>query len=219
MKNRIIFIIGITGVILFTISCIIGGLLIENYSITRQYISETFAVDTKYGIMLRIFGHIPSGILFTIFSIYGYKYFSPANLTKIGFYGLGLFYGIGTIVVSIFPCDSGCNSEFVDPSTSQVIHNFTALLIYTFVPISIIITGIGLKKFPKYRNLSIIALALGILSILFVYLLISELNSNFGGLYQRIIELLILTWIITCALKIRFYPYISGSYNLYKPRP
>ena len=219
MKNRIIFIIGITGVILFTISCIIGGLLIENYSITRQYISETFAVDTKYGIMLRVFGHIPSGILFTIFSIYGYKYFPPANLTKIGFYGLGLFYGIGTIVVSIFPCDSGCNSEFVDPSTSQVIHNFAAILIYTFVPISIIITGLGLKKFLNYRNLSIIALALGIVSILFVYLLISELNSDYGGLYQRIIELLILTWIITCALKIRFCPYISDSYSLYKPRP
>ncbi len=84
-----------------------------------------------------------------------------------------------------------------------MIHNFAALLIYTFVPISIIITGIGLKKFPGYRNLSIIALALGVLSILFVYLLISELNSDFSGLYQRIIEFLILTWIITCALKIK----------------
>ena len=203
MNNKITFLIGITGVVLFTISCIIGGLLIENYSITRQYISETFAVDTEYGILLRIFGHIPSGILFSIFSIYGYKYFPPANLTKIGFYGLGLFYGIGTIVVSIFPCDSGCNSEFVDPSTSQVIHNFAALLIYTFVPISIIITGFGLMKFPNYRNSSTIALALGVLSILFFYLMISELSSDFGGLYQRIIELLILTWIITCALKIK----------------
>ena len=116
---------------------------------------------------------------------------------------MDLVYGIGTIVVSIFPCDSGCNTEFIDPSLSQVIHNLAALLIYTFVPISIILTGIGLKKFSNYRSLSIIALVLGVLSILFVSILISELNPEFGGLYQRIIETLILIWIIACALKIK----------------
>ena len=212
MNSKIIFLVGVIGVILFVSSSVIGGLLIENYSITRQYISETFAIDTEYGIVLRVFGHIPSGILFTIFSILGYKYFPSSNLTKIGFYGLGLFYGIGTIVVSIFPCDSGCNNEFIDPSISQVIHNLAALLIYTFVPISIIVTGIGLKKFSNYRSLSIIALVLGVLSILFVYLLISELNSEFEGLYQRVIESLILIWIIACALKIKR----TAGNNVYK---
>ena len=202
MTHKAIFLVGIIGVILFSSSCIFGGLLIENYSITRQYISETFAVNTEYGILLRIFGHIPSGILFTIFGFYGYKHFPPVHLTKIGFYGLGLFYGIGTIIVSVFPCDSGCNSEFIDPSISQIIHNIAALLIYIFVPVSMIIAGIGLKKSLGYKNYSIIALVLGLLSMLFVYLLISEFNSEFKGIYQRVIEFVILTWITICALKI-----------------
>ena len=85
MNSKIIFLVGVIGVILFVSSSVIGGLLIENYSITRQYISETFAIDTEYGIVLRVFGHIPSGILFTIFSILGYKYFPSSNLTKIDF--------------------------------------------------------------------------------------------------------------------------------------
>lgn len=202
MTHKTIFLVGIIGVVLFTCSCIFGGFLIENYSITRQYISETFAVDTEYGILLRIFGHIPSGILFTIFGFYGYKYFPSSRLTKIGFYGLGLFYGIGTIVVSVFPCDSGCNSGFINPSISQIIHNIVALLVYIFVPVSIIITGIGLKKSLGYKNYSIIALVLGVLSMLFVYFLISEFNLEFKGIYQRVIEFIILTWITICALKI-----------------
>ena len=92
MNSKTIFLVGVIGVILFLSSCLIGGFLIVNYSITRQYISETYAIDTEYGIVLRVFGHIPSGILFTIFSILGYTYFPSSNLTKIGFYGLGLWH-------------------------------------------------------------------------------------------------------------------------------
>lgn len=139
MNNKIIFFIGILGVILFTTASIVGGLLIENYRETSQYISETYAIDTEYGLMLRLFGHIPSGILFTIFSFLGYKYFPSSNLTKIGFYSFGLLYGIGTIVVAIFPCDSGCNKEFIDPSISQVIHNLMALLIYIYLYLLILL--------------------------------------------------------------------------------
>jgi len=203
MNNTLIFSIGILGVMLFATTSVVGGLLIENYNMTSQYISETFAIDAEYGLMLRIFGHIPSGILFALFGFLGYRHFPPSNLTKIGFYGIGLFYGIGTIMVAIFPCDSGCNKELIDPSISQVIHNLMALLIYTFMPISIIIIGIGLKKSSNYRRLSITALILGVMSILFVYLLISDPKSDFLGLYQRIIELLFIVWIITCAFKIK----------------
>ena len=77
-----------------------------------------------------------------------------------------------------------------------------ALLVYIFVPVSIIITGIGLKKSLGYKNYSIIALVLGVLSMLFVYFLISEFNLEFKGIYQRVIEFIILTWITICALKI-----------------
>jgi len=94
MSNKFAFIIGILGASLFVVSSILGGILIENYSLTSQYISETYAIDTEYGIVLRAFGYIPSGILLTIFAFVGFKKFPKSTITKIGFYGLGIFMAL-----------------------------------------------------------------------------------------------------------------------------
>lgn len=164
MNNKIIYRIGILGVSLFVTASIVGGLLIEDYSVTSQYISESFAIDTVYGGYLRSFGYIPSGILIIVFCFYGSRTFQSLKLTKIGFLGLGIFYGLATIMVGLFPCDSGCNKEFINPSISQIIHNIAALLTYVFVPASLILVGIGLKKLPNFQRLSIQIITYGILS-------------------------------------------------------
>ena len=203
MSNKSIFFIGVLGVSLLAASFILGGLLIENYDIVSQFISESYAIDTEYGLLLRIFGYIPSSILITLFCFLAVKYFQPTILIKIGFYGIGIFYGLATLVTGIFPCDSGCNKELINPSFSQLTHNFAALLMYVFVPINIIITGIGLKRLANYNRLSIIAITSGIISILFVYLLFSDITSEFLGLYQRIIESVFIIWILTCAFTIK----------------
>ena len=203
MNNKITFLIGIIGVSLFVVSSVLGGFLIENYNMASQLISESYAIDTEYGILLRMFGYIPSGILITLFCFLGVKYFKPTILIKIGFYGIGIFYGVASLVTGIFPCDSGCNKELINPSFSQLTHNFAALLMYVFVPINIIITGIGLKRLANYNRLSIIAITSGIISILFVYLLFSDPTSEFLGLYQRIIESMFIIWILTCAFTIK----------------
>ena len=203
MSNKSIFFIGVLGVSLLAASFILGGLLIENYDIVSQFISESYAIDTEYGLLLRIFGDIPSSILITLFCFLAVKYFQPTILIKIGFYGIGIFYGVASLVTGIFPCDSGCNKELINPSFSQLTHNFAALLMYVFVPINIIITGIGLKRLANYNRLSIIAITSGIISILFVYLLFSDITSEFLGLYQRIIESVFIIWILTCAFTIK----------------
>ena len=203
MSNKSIFFIGVLGVSLLAASFILGGLLIENYDIVSQFISESYAIDTEYGLLLRILGYIPSSILITLFCFLAVKYFQPTILIKIGFYGIGIFYGVASLVTGIFPCDSGCNKELINPSFSQLTHNFAALLMYVFVPINIIITGIGLKRLANYNRLSIIAITSGIISILFVYLLFSDITSEFLGLYQRIIESVFIIWILTCAFTIK----------------
>ena len=92
MSNKSIFFIGVLGVSLLAASFILGGLLIENYDIVSQFISESYAIDTEYGLLLRIFGYIPSSILITLFCFLAVKYFQPTILIKIGFYGIGIFY-------------------------------------------------------------------------------------------------------------------------------
>ena len=201
MKHKITFLIGIVGVSLFVISSIIGGFLIENYSVMSQYISESYAIDTEYGKILRIIGYIPSGFLIALFCFVAVRYFQSSKQLKIGFYGIGVFYGLATIVVAIFPCDSGCNKELIDPSSSQLIHNFVGSLTYLFVPIFMILIGSGLKK-TSNKLFSLQSILLGALSILFVYLLIANPNSGYIGIYQRMVEMLFVMWVIFCALAI-----------------
>ena len=213
MNNKLTFLIGILGVSLFVISSIVGGLLIENYNILSQFISESYAIDTEYGILLRIFGYIPSGILITLFCFLGVKHFQPTKLIKIGFYGIGIFYGLATLVIGIFPCDSGCNKELIDPSFSFFSHNFAALLTYLFVPVFMILIGLGLKK-SHNNTFSLQSIVCGAISILFVFILVSNSNSEYIGLYQRIIESVFVIWIIFCAITIKNKKLVSK--NVYK---
>lgn len=202
MNNNVLFLIGILGVSLLVASFILGGLLIENYDIVRQFISESYAIDTEYGLLLRIFGYIPSGVLIALFCFLSVHYFQPNAWVKIGFYGLGIFYGLGTSVTGIFPCDSGCNKEFINPSLSQLIHNFAALSMYLLAPFFLILIGFGLKKLSFYR-FSLQSIFLGIISFILIGVLGSELVSEYTGLYQRMIELTFILWVIFCASEIK----------------
>ena len=203
MSSKLVFWLGILGVTFFVLASFLGGFLFENYNPISQLISESMAVDTPYGKALRFFGYIPSGILLTLFSFASIKKFPKSKLTKIGFFGIGVFYGIATIVVGLFPCDKGCNKEFIDPSFSQIIHILTGLLTYIFVPVSIILIGIGLRKQDSHHKLSKIALFCGFICIVFVGLFLSNAAPNYAGLLQRIIEGTFIIWIISCSLFIK----------------
>ena len=203
MNERVIFWTGIIGVILFSAASILGGFQFDNYNPLSQYISETYAIGTPYGQALRYFGYIPSGLLLTIFAFLGFREFPKSNLIKIGFLGIGIFYGIATIIVGIFPCDKGRNKELIDPSISQLIHNLTGLLTYIFVPFSILAIGIGLRQMKTHLGLSKVAIICGLNSILFTGILLSDPLTEFAGLYQRIIEGTFIILIITCSFFIK----------------
>lgn len=203
MSGKAIFWTGILGVTLFGVASILGGFQFEDYNPMSQYISESMAVDTPYGQALRYFGYIPSGLLLTIFAFSALRKFPGSNFTKIGFWGLGIFYGIATVIVGIFPCDKGCSKELVEPSISQIIHNLTGSLTYVFVPISFIMIGIGLRKFKIHSGLSNIALLCGFNSIIFIGLLLTDPLAEYAGLYQRIIEGTFIIWIIACSIFIK----------------
>ncbi|MGB5500230.1 MAG: DUF998 domain-containing protein [Maribacter sp.] len=203
MNNKLVFWAGILGVSIFVVASIIGGFQMDAYDPISQYISETMAVDTPYGKELRYFGYIPSGVLLTIFSFTAFQKFPESKLIKSGFLGIGVFYGMATIIVGIFPCDKGCNPELIDPSISQIIHNLTGMLTYLCVPMSIILIGVGLQQLNILARLSKIAVIFGLTTIVFIGLLFAEPSSNHVGLYQRIVETIFVLWIIACAIAIK----------------
>ena len=205
MNNKTVSNLGFIGVSLLIFTLIFGGLLIENYDITNQFISESYAIDTKHGVSLRLLGYIPSGIIIALFCFLAEKYLDSKLVVKIGFYGIGIFYGLGTTVTGIFPCDSGCNKELINLSSSQIIHNIAALLMYLFVPFLIILIGLAIRK-TRHR-FSIQSTMLGLFSLIFVYLFGSELLGEYVGIYQRIIEIIFALWIIQCSVEIKKRPH------------
>jgi hypothetical protein len=203
MSNKLVAYIGILGVGLFAIAAIIGPLLIVDYSVISQYISESYAINTKYGWNLQYYGYVPSGILIAVFCVFAPNYLPDSKLIKAGFFGLAVFYGLGTIIVGLFPCDAGCPMDIIDSSTAQFIHNATASLTYIFSPICILCIGLGLKKYEVLNRLSQITLTTGIISAIFILVLFSNPESGYRGLLQRVIETSFVIFIISSALKIK----------------
>ena len=201
MNYKTVSNLGFIGISLLLFTIVFGGLLIENYDVKNQFISESYAVDTKYGFFLRLLGYIPSGIIITLFYFLGEKYLEPNLVVKIGLYGIGLFYGLGTTVTGIFPCDIGCNKELVNISSSQIIHNIAALLMYLFVPLFIILIGLAIRKTKIWFSLK--SILLGLISSILVYLFGLNLLLEYAGLYQRAIEIIFALWTILCAYEIK----------------
>ena len=199
--NHKAFQYGILGASFFIVTTLLAGFQFENYSHCSQLISESYAIDSPYGIYLRLFGFIPSGLFIFLFSIHAQRLFSSSKKVKLGLTLFGIFYGLATVLVSIFPCDAGCNKELIDPSTSQLIHNTTGFLIYLIVPFSIILISTALKKEKQYISLARLSMFLGILSFFFVFIFLSEMSSPFIGLIQRVTEGTILLWMILFAIE------------------
>ncbi|APQ15927.1 DUF998 domain-containing protein [Maribacter hydrothermalis] len=202
MTNRLVAYTGILGVSLFAIAAIVGPLLIDDYSEVSQFISESFASDTEYGGYLQYFGYVPSGILTAIFSFSAPRYLPNSRMIKAGFFGLAIFYGLGTLLVGLFPCDAGCPTNLMVSSTSQLIHNAVASLTYIFFPVCLLGIGLGLKKFESYGHLSQIAITTAIISGVFIFALFSNPDSGYRGILQRIIETSFIIFLVSSALRV-----------------
>lgn len=186
-----VFWFGITGVLLFISAAVFGGLLMEGYDHTRQLISESYAQGTEYGPFLRWAGFIPSGICIAVFSFLAPRFLPKSKPMPIGFWIIGGFYGIGTVLVALFPCDTGCNPEFIDPSISQLIHTIIGGLTYITVPVGLVLVGLGSSA--KMRNIS---MTCGIMASVFVMFLFADPSGLYLGIYQRAAEGCVLVWIL-----------------------
>lgn len=203
MNKTTTFWFGLLGAILFIIPSVLGGFQFENYSHISQFISESYAFGTPYGVYLRFLGFIPSGILISFFAFSAWKLLPKSRLLKIGLIGFGLFYGIGNIIVGAFPCDTGCNKEFIDPSVSQIIHNISGALTYLIVPTCLVLVGFSSRKWNNGKTISTISIICGVMAFVFSVLLSNNPTGNYIGLFQRITEGFILFWLINFAFYIK----------------
>lgn len=195
MSKSYVFWTGILSVSLFILTTIIGGIFYPDYSHNRQFISELYAVDAPNANVIRFLGYFPSGILFIIFSLLARKKTPKSRLSSIGFLGIELGYGFGTIICVLFNCDAGCNPKLINPSLSQIIHNLMGIITYLVVPFSILLIAIASLKWKNSLKYTFGSGLVFLVSFIFVIILNLNLDSPYKGLLQRIIESCFLFWI------------------------
>ncbi len=203
MTKSTVSYIGFAGILLFVFAAISGAMLIPNYSQISQYLSESYAIDTKYGLYLRLLGYIPSGILILLFCFLAVKHLPKSRAAGIALKGIGLFYGGGTSLTGIFPCDAGCNKEMINPTVAQFIHNIAGLFTYVMVPFFVILLGAAAAKWKDAKGTGSLITACGFVAAAFSVLFFTQLNTIYGGLYQRILEGSILVAILVTALHLK----------------
>lgn len=193
------FITGVIGVFTFILTTIIAGLFYPNYSHTTQFISELYAVDAPNADSIRYCFYLPSGVALFLFGVFALQETPKSILGTFGFLGIGMAYGLGTVICAIFNCDAHCNPDFISPSISQIIHNFAGFLTYLIVPFSILFVAIAVRKWKNAASLSVLSFVIAAVCFVFFVFLNA---APFKGLIQRIIEGSILLWIISCAVYI-----------------
>lgn len=71
---------------------------------------------------------------------------------------------------------------------------------YLIVPLCLLMLGVAARKWANGKYVSYAGIGCGLIAMLFVGILSSDLHGNFAGLYQRIIEGSILAWIVICSV-------------------
>ncbi|TRX16422.1 DUF998 domain-containing protein [Flavobacterium franklandianum] len=196
MQKNIIFWIGNLGVLLFVFTTVIAGFFNPSYNHFSCFISELYAVDAPNADLIRFYGYLPSGVFFILFALLAQKATPKSRLKSMGFLGMILGYGFGTIICAIYNCDTGCNPKFINPSLSQIIHNLMGMLTYLIVPFSILLIAIASRSWKNSFQYTLISYIIFGISFTFVVVLNLNLDSQYKGLIQRIIEGSILFWIV-----------------------
>jgi len=195
MQKQFIFWAGILGALLFAFTTLIGGFFHPNYNHFSQFISELYAVDAPNADLIRFFGYLPIGVLFILFAVLAQKATPKSRLKSMGFLGIIVGYGFGTIICAIYNCDTGCNPKFINPSLSQIIHNLMGMITYLIVPFSILSIARASRNWKNSIQYTFISYIIFAISFTFMVVLNLNLDSQYKGLFQRIIEGSIIFWI------------------------
>ncbi|OMH37984.1 DUF998 domain-containing protein [Motiliproteus sp. MSK22-1] len=189
MRKFIIY-LPVASAFWFVTTITLGGINHPNYQHMSQFISELGAVGTINGQTVNLIGFVPASIFLTAFVILAIYLSSRKTKQTLGFVGIGM-YAITLCIAALYPCDAGCRPD--SPTTSQIIHNLSAIFGYLNGIAGVFILASDVKQ-KGNRKLGIIGYVLGSVAVAMFFLLYPEFLLV--GLAQRIFELSMYTWII-----------------------
>lgn len=181
-----ICITGLLGATLLIFPVIVAGYQVHNYNPLVDLIGHGMSDEQLFSHLLRYGFQVPAGIFLIFFFRTIEQLFYAELLLSFGFRSLSYFFGMSTILNALFPCDAGCAELTFGLSVSQGMHLMIEGLTYFFIPLILLILGLGFRRInalfmSQFSNWS------GIFSIILIVILYYD--QTFAGLLQRLIKL------------------------------
>lgn len=196
MNGKLAMITAVLGAVWLVAMVVAGGAAWDGYDHVAQYISELGANGAPFGWQVSWLGFLPIGILICAFAFFAWSAAPRSVLATLGFVGVFLF-SIGYVGSAFFPCDFGCRPD--TPSFSQVMHELVGLAGYLLAPLTLLLLGIAAWKWPGASWLAIFAFITAAGSFVGLSGLMDP-ESPQVGLYQRVLEASMLSWVVACGL-------------------
>lgn len=196
MSGKLAMITGVLGAAWLVAMVLIGGAAWDGYDHVGQYLSELGAAGAPHGRHVSWLGFLPVGLLICAFAFVAYLAAPRSVLSALGFVGVFLF-SIGYVGSAFFPCDFGCRPD--TPTFSQVMHELVGLPGYLLAPLTLLLLGLAAWKWPSARWLAILGFGAAA-GALVGFGGLMDPESPTAGLYQRVLEASMLSWIVGCGL-------------------
>lgn len=196
MNGKLAMITGVLGAAWLVAMVLVGGASWDGYDHVAQYISELGADGAPFGWQVSWLGFFPIGVLICAFAVFAYLAAPRSVLSALGFVGVFLF-SIGYVGSAFFPCDFGCRPA--EPSFSQVMHELGGLAGYLLAPLTLLLLGLAAWKWPCARWLAIFAFITAATALVGLGGL-TDADSPAVGLYQRVLEASMQSWVVACGL-------------------
>jgi hypothetical protein len=119
------------------------------------------------------------------------------SLAALGFIGIFLF-SIGYVGSAFLPVRL-CAAGPMSPSFSQVMHELIGLAGYMLAPITLLLLGIAAWKWPGAVWLSLLAFLAAAGALIGLGGLVDPASPTVG-LYQRVLEASMMSWVVACGL-------------------
>lgn len=175
-----------------------AGAFYPNYNHISQFMSELGAQGVDNAHWVNFGGFLVVSIFFLIALILNYHFVPKDWVNKFGFGILALF-PILMAVSAFSPCDYTCRPE--TPSTTHGIHMTSALFAYLSAILGLGVLSFHARKWLKAKYLAALSI---ILPVILIGLFVNMVPENpYVGLVQRTIEVMIFSWFILIAARIR----------------
>jgi hypothetical membrane protein len=190
---------GIVGPAAFAAAAIIGAQVNDGYSQMHSFISELAAEGSQARVLMTI-GFFALGLCVVVFA-WSVRVLRPAAAA------LALviaFSGAGVLMAGTFSCDEGCPAQGVT-STHQDLHNVSSIITFSSWIIAPLLAGWQLRNTDS--RLARLSIAFGVVELA-VALWLQTYSTDRQpddpvGLLQRVILLVIFTWLVVTALELR----------------